>query len=109
VLAIKSAKPFGNKAHDLDKNLDVSATEISFFNELPRGGTTYTLAWSREKSSWHLQHVEATSVQNGDTGVLVYRSVLDYPSSPPWISLNDFDPKLIRDSVAKHRNVLAPP
>jgi hypothetical protein len=97
------------KARDLDKNLDVSATEISFFNELPRGGTTYTFAWSHEKSSWHLQHVEATSVQNGDTGVLVYRSVLDYPSSLPWISLSDFDPKLIRDSVAKHRNALAPP
>jgi hypothetical protein len=96
-------------ARELDRNLAVSATEISFFNELPRGGTTYTFAWSSEKFSWHLQHVEATSVQNGDTGVVVYRSVLDYPSSLPWISLADFNPKLIRDSVAEHRNVVAPP
>ena len=100
----EAAKAAG--ALGLNHNLTVSSTEITYFNELARGSTAYTFAWSKEKSDWHLQHVEASSVQNGDDGVVVYKSVLDYPSSLPWIALTDFDPKLIREAVAKSRSTV---
>jgi uncharacterized protein YecT (DUF1311 family) len=90
----------------LNSSLTVTSNEIIYFNQLARGGTTYSFAWSKEKAAWHLQHVETTSVQNGDAGVVVYKSVLDYPSSLSWISLTDFDPKLIRESVARNRKVV---
>lgn len=99
--ATKSAGVLG-----LNNNLTATSNEITYFNELARGGTTYSFEWSKEKSAWHLQHVEATSVQNGDSGVVVYRSTLDYPSSLPWISLADFDPKLIREPIAKNRKAV---
>lgn len=99
--ATKSAGPL-----DLNHNLTVNPGEVTYFNEMARGGTTYRFAWSGEKSAWHLQHVEATSVENGDNGIAVYRSVLDYPSSLTWISLADFDPKQIQDSIAKSRQAI---
>jgi hypothetical protein len=99
--AARTADPLG-----LNRNLTVTSSEITYFNELARGGTTYTFVWSKEKSAWHLQHVEATSVQNGDSGVAVYKSILDYPSSLSWISLTDFDPKLIRESIVKNRKTV---
>lgn len=99
--ASKSAGTLG-----LNNNLTVTSNEITYFNELARGGTTYTFAWSNEKSAWHLQHVEASSVENGDSGVVVYKSTLDYPSDISWISLTDFDPKLIRESIAKNRKAV---
>ena len=99
--AAKSAAVLG-----LDHNLTVNSNEITYFNELARGGTTYSFAWSKDKSAWHLQHVEATSVQNGDDGVVVYKSILDYPTSLPWISLTDFDPKVIREPIAQNRKTV---
>lgn len=97
----KHADPLG-----ANRNLNVTPSEIAFFNEQPRGGTTYTFAWSNEKSAWHLQHVEASSVENGESGVIVRKSVLDYPTSLPWISLTDFDPKLIRESLTRNRQIV---
>lgn len=90
----------------LNNNLTVTSNEITYFNELARGGTTYSFAWSKEKSAWHLQHIETTSVQNGKSGIVVYKSVLDYPSSLSWIPLADFDPKLIREPIAKNRKAV---
>jgi len=100
----ESAKTAGTLG--LDHNLTVTPTEISYFNELARGGTTYTFTWSNDKTQWHLQHVDASSVQNEGGGVVVYKSVLDYPSQLSWIPLTDFDPKLIRESVSKNRKVV---
>lgn len=99
--ATKSAAALG-----LNSNLIVTSNQITYFNELARGGTTYSFAWSEEKSAWHLQHVEASSVQNGDNGIVVYKSVLDYPSTLSWISLADFDPALIRESIARNRKIV---
>ena len=99
--AAKNADALG-----LNNNLNLASDEITYFNESARGGTTYTFMWSKEKSTWHLQHVEASSVQNGDAGVVVYKSILDYPSSLPWISLTAFDPKLIRGPIAKNRKAV---
>lgn len=99
--AVKAAGSMG--AQD---NLTLSPTSVSYFNELSRGGTTYNFSWAKDKSAWHLQHVEASSVQNTETGVVVYKSVLDYPYTLPWIALGDFDPKAIRGAMMKNRKAV---
>jgi hypothetical protein len=86
--------------------LTVTPASISYFNELPRGGTTFVFAWDRQKRTWHLQHVEATSVENGPSGVIVSKSVLDYPSTLPWVTVDAFVPRTIRDSLRSHRTVV---
>lgn len=91
---------------DLLHNLTVSPTSVSYFNELQRGGATYVFAWDGQKRAWHLQHVEATSVENGESGVVVSKSVLDYPATLPWLTMDAFAPKLIRDSLRAHRTVV---
>lgn len=100
----ESAKGAGPMA--LVHNLTVSPTSVSYFNELPRGGTTYVFAWDGQKRSWHLQHVDATSVDNGESAVIVWKSVLDYPATLPWLTVDAFSPKLIRDSLRTHRTVV---
>jgi len=100
----ESAKNAGPMA--LAHNLTVSPTSVSYFNELQRGGTTYVFAWDGQKRAWHLQHVEATSVENGESGVIVSKSVLDYPATLPWLTVDAFTPKLIRDSLRTHRAVV---
>lgn len=86
--------------------LTVTPTEISYFNEQPRGGTVYTFSWCRRWFAWHLQHVEASSVENGEKGVVVQKSVLDFPQRITWISLADFDPVLLRENLAKNRKTV---
>jgi len=97
----ESAKNAGSM--ELTHNLTVTPTSVTYFNELARGGTTYAFAWDGEKHAWHLQHVEATSVENGDSGVIVSKSVLDYPGTLPWLTVDAFSPKVIRDSLRTHR------
>ncbi len=100
----ESAKNAG--AMGLLHNLTVSPTSVSYFNELQRGGTTCAFAWDGQKHAWHLQHVEATSVENGESGVIVSKSDLDYPATLPWLTVDAFVPKLIRDSLRSHRAVV---
>jgi hypothetical protein len=100
----ESAKNAGSMA--LAHNLTVSPTSVSYFNELQRGGTTYVFAWDGQKRAWHLQHVEATSVENGESGVIVSKSVLDFPATLPWLTVDAFAPELIRDSLRTHRAVV---
>jgi hypothetical protein len=100
----ESAKNAGPMA--LTHNLTVTPTSVSYFNELPRGGATYVLAWDGQKRAWHLQHVEATSVENGASGVIVSKSVLDYPATLPWLTVDTFAPKLIRDALRAHRTIV---
>lgn len=100
----ESAKNAGPMA--LAHNLTVAPTSVAYFNELPRGGTTYAFAWDGQKRAWHLQHVEATSVENGESGVIVSRSVLDYPGTLPWLTVDAFSPKVIRDALRTHRSVV---
>lgn len=90
----------------LNHNLTVRPTSVSYFNELPRGGTTYAFAWDGQKGAWHLQHVEATSVENGESGVIVSKSVLDYPATLPWLTMDAFSPKAIREALHTHRAVV---
>lgn len=99
--AEKASGPMGTQG-----NLTLSPTSVAYFNELSRGGTTYAFSWAKDESTWHLQHVEATSVQNTDDGVAVYKSVLDYPSALPWIALGDFDPTTIRAAMMKNRKAV---
>ncbi|QWT21280.1 hypothetical protein KPL74_04595 [Bacillus sp. NP157] len=87
-------------------NLKVTPTSVSYFNELTRGGTTFTFAWNPAKAAWNLQHVEATSVQNTEGGVTVFKSVLDYPATLPWIALSEFDPKAIREALVRNRAIV---
>lgn len=100
----ESAKNAGPMA--LNHNLTVGPTSVGYFNELPRGSTTYAFAWDGQKRAWHLQHVEATSVENGESGVIVSKSVLDYPATLPWLSVDGFSPKAIRESLHAHRTVV---
>lgn len=99
-----SAKNAGSMA--LNQNLTVSPSSFSYFNELQRGGTTYVFAWDGQKRTWHLQHVEATSVENGESGVIVYKSVLDYPATLPLLTIDAFSPKAIREALHTHRAVV---
>ncbi|SDF40294.1 hypothetical protein [Dyella sp. 333MFSha] len=89
----------------LNHNLTVSPTSVAYFNELPRGGTTYAFGWDGQKRVWHLQQVEATSVENGESGVIVSKSVLDYPATLPWLTIDAFSPKAIREALHAHRTV----
>lgn len=82
--------------------LTVTPTQIAYVNLLPRGGTAYTFNWCRRFFAWHLQRVEASSVHNGEKGPVVRRSTLDFPMRLTWINLSDFDPKLVRDDLAKN-------
>lgn len=91
---------------ELTHNLTVDPTSVTYFNELSRGGTTYAFAWDAQKHVWHLQHVEATSVENGESGVIVSKSVLDYPGTLPWLTVDAFSPKVIRDALRAHRSVV---
>ncbi|MEX1826804.1 hypothetical protein [Luteibacter sp. CQ10] len=91
---------------ELTPNLTVAPTSVTYFNELSRGGTTYAFAWDGQKRAWHLQHVEATSVENGESGVIVSKSVLDYPGTLPWLTVDAFSPKVIRDALRAHRSVV---
>jgi len=100
----ESAKNAGPMA--LNHNLTASPTSVSYFNELPRGGTTYAFAWDAQKHVWHLQHVEATSVENGESGAIVSKSVLDYPVTLPWLTMDAFSPKAIREALHTHRAVV---
>lgn len=100
----ESAKNAGPMA--LTHNLTVAPTSVTYFNELSRGGTTYAFAWDGQKRAWHLQHVEATSVENGESGVIVSKSVLDYPDTLPWLTVDAFSPKVIRDALRTHRSVV---
>ncbi len=100
----ESAKNAGPMA--LTHNLTVAPTSVTYFNELPRGGTTYAFAWDGQKRAWHLQHVEATSVENGESGVIVMKSVLDYPATLPWLTMDAFTPKVIREPLRAHRTVV---
>jgi hypothetical protein len=100
----ESAKNAGPMA--LSHNLTASLTSVSYFNELPRGGTTYAFAWDAQKHVWHLQHVEATSVENGESGVIVSKSVLDYPATLPLLTMDAFSPKAIREALHTHRAVV---
>lgn len=100
----ESAKNAGPMA--LNHNLTVSPTSVTYFNELPRGGTTYAFAWDGQKLAWHLQHVEATSVENGESGVIVSKSLLDYPATLPWLTMDAFSPKAIREALHAHRTVV---
>ena len=100
----ESAKNAGPMA--LSQNLTASPTSVSYFNELPRGGTTYAFAWDAQKHVWHLQHVEATSVENGESGAIVSKSVLDYPATLPWLTVDAFSPKAIREALHTHRAVV---
>ncbi|SEV96684.1 hypothetical protein SAMN04515660_1370 [Luteibacter sp. 329MFSha] len=100
----ESAKNAGPMA--LTRNLTVDSTSVTYFNELQRGGTTYAFAWDGQKRAWHLQHVEATTVENGESGVIVSKSVLDYPGTLPWLTVDAFSPKVIRDSLRTHRSVV---
>jgi len=100
----ESAKNAGPMA--LTHNLTVAPTSVTYFNELSRGGTTYAFAWDGQKRAWHLQHVEATSVENGKSGVIVSKSVLDYPGTLPWLTVDAFSPKVIRDALRTHRSVV---
>lgn len=97
----KNAEPMA-----LNHNLKVSPTSVSYFNELPRGGTTYAFAWDAQKHVWHLQHVEATSVENGEDNVIVSKSVLDYPATLPLLTIDAFSPKAIRETLHTHRAVV---
>ncbi|WP_369926595.1 hypothetical protein [Xanthomonas sp. NCPPB 2632] len=90
----------------LSHNLTVTPTSVTYFNELSRGGTTYAFAWDAQKHGWHLQHVEATSVENGESGVIVYKSVLDYPATLPLLTIDAFSPKAIREALHTHRAVV---
>jgi hypothetical protein len=100
----ESAKEAGAMA--LTHNLTVSPTSVTYFNELPRGGTTYAFAWDTQKHVWHLQHVEATSVENGEDNVIVTKSVLDYPATLPLLTIDAFSPKAIREALHSHRSVV---
>lgn len=100
----ESAKNAGPMA--LNHNLTASPTSVSYFNELPRGGTTYAFAWDAQKHVWHLQHVEATSVENGESGAIVSKSVLDYPATLPLLTMDAFSPKAIREALHTHRAVV---
>ena len=90
----------------LSHNLTVSPTSVTYFNELPRGGTTYAFAWDAQKHVWHLQHVEATSVENGESEVIVTKSVLDYPATLPLLTIDAFSPKAIREALHIHRSIV---
>lgn len=94
---------------ELARNLTVTPNSITYFNELPRGGTTYGFAWDSTKRTWHLQHVEATWVENGETGVVVYRSVIAYPATLPWLAFDAFSPKTVANMVRTHRTVVEDP
>lgn len=100
----ESAKQAGPMA--LTHNLTVAPTSVTYFNELQRGGTTYAFAWDGQKRDWHLQHVEATTVENEGSGVIVMKSELDYPATLPWLTLNAFAPKVIREPLRSHRAVV---
>lgn len=90
----------------LNNKLTVEPDKITYFNELSRGGATYTISWSRDKLAWHLQHIEASSVENDQNGVTVYKSSLEYPATLPWMALTDFEPRLLREFIVKNRKVV---
>lgn len=83
---------------ELAPHLTVAPTSLTYFNELSRGGSTYAFAWDGQKRAWHLHHVEATRVENGVSGIIVSKAVLDYPGT--------LSPKVIRDALRTHRSVV---
>lgn len=93
----ESAK--GASALGLDHNLIVTPTTVSYMNELVRGGATYVFALDSGKRTWYIKHVDASWVENSETGVTVYKFALDYSATLPWLTLDIFKPKAIRDAV----------
>ncbi|GAB5343233.1 hypothetical protein PFUM301598_17100 [Pseudomonas fluorescens] len=96
----------GAPALGLDHNLTLTPTTVSYMNELARGGATYVFAWDSYKRAWYIKHVDVSWVENGETGVNVYTSALDYPATLPWLTLDTFTPKAIRDAVRSHRSLV---
>jgi len=88
----------------LDENLSVEPGKISFYNELSKGGASYTFSYDSKKAAWHLSQADSTSVQQGSSGEIeVYKASLTFPATLPWVPLNQFDPKSLRQLIEKHR------
>jgi hypothetical protein len=91
----------------LNENLSVEPGRLSFFNESAKGGTTFSFAYDHQRNAWHLDKAESTTVGTDSSGsVEVLKSSLAYPDSIPWIPLESFDPRLLRESTAGHRKLV---
>lgn len=91
----------------LDDQLHVKPQEITWSNELSKGHSTYTFVYASEMSSWYLQRAEVSFVENAESGegVNVYKEVASYPGDFAKIVMSDFNPRIIRKALAKHREV----
>jgi len=91
----------------LNNDLVVSSNQLSFSNELSKGGSTYTFSYDATRSSWHLTRVDSTSVATGISGeVEVHKAELAYPDSIPWLSIDQFDPKALRQAIKKNSRLI---
>jgi hypothetical protein len=91
----------------LNENLSVEQDRVSFFNESAKGGTTFSFALDHQRNEWHLDRAESTTVGTDSAGaVAVYKSTLTYPKYIPWLPMDDFDPKILRKTMADHRKLV---
>ncbi|WP_157130526.1 hypothetical protein [Luteibacter yeojuensis] len=91
----------------LNGNLSVEPDRVSFLNESAKGGTTFSFAYDHQRNAWHLDKAESTTVStDSSSSVEVHKSSLTYPASIPWIPIESFEPGMLRESMARHRQVV---
>jgi hypothetical protein len=96
-----------SRQFELNQNIKLSAKQIEFINDNPRGGY-YGYLFGYADGKWSLR--QATSAYKEDDpstpDIDMHEESASYPNDFGSISLSDFEPKTIEGALRKHKSLV---